>query len=209
MDASLSASRLVSGRGTLRRFILSRIEPDTESADSLFKRAWALALLDQVLVRLRESYEKTGKGELCKALEPLPHQCRRNPLVCRQGGGAGNDPHRRQHSCPPNAQSQSPALAGCHRRNGIGTVRNRRGTEIADHRSSTSIGARFDECGKPVEVHNRQTYMLLFEWLSVNGGPDQSLHSQAASATDRFGRKKGKKEKRMRCFFRHFSAMSP
>ena len=48
------------------------IEPsDNSSADKVFERRWALALLDQVLRRLREEYVRLGKEELFEQLKPV------------------------------------------------------------------------------------------------------------------------------------------
>jgi RNA polymerase sigma-70 factor (ECF subfamily) len=43
---------------------------DSWSADRLFERQWTLLLLEQVLLRLRESYESQGKLELFEHLKP-------------------------------------------------------------------------------------------------------------------------------------------
>jgi len=42
---------------------------DTLSADKIFKRRWALTLLEQVLARLREEYTRRGKGPLFEILK--------------------------------------------------------------------------------------------------------------------------------------------
>jgi len=48
------------------------IEPtDNSSADKIFERRWAMALLDQVLRRLREEYVRLGKEELFEQLKPV------------------------------------------------------------------------------------------------------------------------------------------
>jgi RNA polymerase sigma-70 factor (ECF subfamily) len=48
------------------------IEPsDNSSADKIFERRWALALLDQVLRRLREEYVRLGKENLFEQLKPV------------------------------------------------------------------------------------------------------------------------------------------
>ena len=48
------------------------IEPaDHSSADKIFERRWALALLDQVLRRLRDEYVRHGKEELFEQLKPV------------------------------------------------------------------------------------------------------------------------------------------
>jgi RNA polymerase sigma-70 factor (ECF subfamily) len=54
-----------------------------ETADRLFERRWALALLDQVLARLRGEYEAGGKGRLFECLKG------------RLTGGTGGTPHAR------------------------------------------------------------------------------------------------------------------
>ena len=47
------------------------LEPkDEESPDRLFEKRWALTLLDNVLVGLREEYAKSDKAELFDALQP-------------------------------------------------------------------------------------------------------------------------------------------
>ena len=43
---------------------------DTRTPDQVFERHWALALLAQVLKRLREEYARDGKAGLFEALEP-------------------------------------------------------------------------------------------------------------------------------------------
>ena len=43
---------------------------DTRTPDQVFERHWALALLAQVLKRLREEYGREGKAGLFEALEP-------------------------------------------------------------------------------------------------------------------------------------------
>jgi RNA polymerase sigma-70 factor (ECF subfamily) len=49
-----------------------RTEPtDPSSADKVFERRWALALLDQVLRRLRGEYVRHGKEELFEQLKPV------------------------------------------------------------------------------------------------------------------------------------------
>jgi RNA polymerase sigma-70 factor (ECF subfamily) len=49
-----------------------RLEPtDDRSPDRLFERRWALALLDQVLVRLQQEYAASGRAELFRQLEPF------------------------------------------------------------------------------------------------------------------------------------------
>jgi RNA polymerase sigma-70 factor (ECF subfamily) len=49
-----------------------RLEPvDDRSPDKLFERRWAMALLDQVLVRLAREFADAGKGELFKRLQPF------------------------------------------------------------------------------------------------------------------------------------------
>ncbi len=48
-----------------------RVEPvDTLTPDRLFERAWALALLEQVLGQLRHEYTVAGKAALFERLEP-------------------------------------------------------------------------------------------------------------------------------------------
>jgi RNA polymerase sigma-70 factor (ECF subfamily) len=48
------------------------MEPtDNSSADRIFERRWAMALLDQVLRRLREEYVRLGKEELFEQLKPV------------------------------------------------------------------------------------------------------------------------------------------
>jgi RNA polymerase sigma-70 factor (ECF subfamily) len=48
------------------------LEPaDNSSADKVFERRWALALLDQVLRRLREDYVQHGKEDLFEQLKPV------------------------------------------------------------------------------------------------------------------------------------------
>ena len=48
-----------------------RIEATTdETPETLFYRSWARSWLQQVQVRLRETYDAAGRGELCQALEP-------------------------------------------------------------------------------------------------------------------------------------------
>ncbi len=47
-----------------------RLEPSHDlTAEKIFERRWALALLDRVLGRLREELERTGKGNLFQALK--------------------------------------------------------------------------------------------------------------------------------------------
>jgi len=41
----------------------------TETPESLYERAWTLALLERVLARLRAEYQESGRGELFDALE--------------------------------------------------------------------------------------------------------------------------------------------
>ncbi len=49
-----------------------KIEPqDSETPESLFNRSWALDLLDQAQLRLRQRYEKLGQIELYRALSPF------------------------------------------------------------------------------------------------------------------------------------------
>jgi RNA polymerase sigma-70 factor (ECF subfamily) len=55
----------------------------SETPDRLFERRWALALLDQVLARLRGEYETAGKGRLFECLKG------------RLTGGTGGAPHAR------------------------------------------------------------------------------------------------------------------
>lgn len=48
------------------------LEPvDDRSPDRLFERRWALALLDQVLIRLEQDYTRTGRAELFQHLKPF------------------------------------------------------------------------------------------------------------------------------------------
>ena len=48
-----------------------RLEPiDTESADKLFERRWAMTLLDTVLARLREEFQREGKSAAYDKLKP-------------------------------------------------------------------------------------------------------------------------------------------
>jgi len=48
------------------------LEPVTElTPDRLFDRRWALTLLNQVLSRLRQEYEQSGKGRLFERLSPF------------------------------------------------------------------------------------------------------------------------------------------
>lgn len=44
---------------------------DDRSPDRLFERRWALALLDQVLVRLEQDYAETGRADLFRHLKPF------------------------------------------------------------------------------------------------------------------------------------------
>ncbi len=47
------------------------LEPaENATADKIFERRWALTLLEQVLVRLRQEYEESGKLRLFEALKP-------------------------------------------------------------------------------------------------------------------------------------------
>ena len=47
------------------------VEPvDDMTAERLFERRWALAVLDQVLIRLSSDYAQSGKGRLYEAIEP-------------------------------------------------------------------------------------------------------------------------------------------
>jgi RNA polymerase sigma factor (sigma-70 family) len=49
-----------------------RLEPvDEDSPDRLFERHWALALLDQVLVRLEQDYAGSDRAEWFRHLEPF------------------------------------------------------------------------------------------------------------------------------------------
>jgi RNA polymerase sigma-70 factor (ECF subfamily) len=49
-----------------------RLEPvDERSPDKLFERRWAMELLDQVLGRLTQEYNDTGKGQLFERLQPF------------------------------------------------------------------------------------------------------------------------------------------
>ena len=43
---------------------------DTRTPEQVFEKQWALALLESVLNRLREDYERDGKGALFQMLEP-------------------------------------------------------------------------------------------------------------------------------------------
>jgi RNA polymerase sigma-70 factor (ECF subfamily) len=47
----------------------AREPADLETPERVYERRWALALLDQVLVRLRGEYEARGHGELFEALK--------------------------------------------------------------------------------------------------------------------------------------------
>ena len=46
-----------------------REREDDVTPEKLFERRWALTLLDQVLTRLREEYERTGRGSLFEQLQ--------------------------------------------------------------------------------------------------------------------------------------------
>ena len=49
------------------------LEPAVELApDRLFDRRWAFTLLDQVLRRLRQEYERSGKGQSLREVERVP-----------------------------------------------------------------------------------------------------------------------------------------
>jgi RNA polymerase sigma-70 factor (ECF subfamily) len=48
----------------------AREASDAMSADRIYERNWALALLDEVLKKAREAYEAEGKGRLFEALKP-------------------------------------------------------------------------------------------------------------------------------------------
>ena len=48
----------------------SREPADTRTPEQVFERHWALALLAEVLKRLREEYARDGKGRLFEVLEP-------------------------------------------------------------------------------------------------------------------------------------------
>ena len=43
---------------------------DTMTPERLYERSWALALLERVMLRLREEYEKAGRLRLWEAIEP-------------------------------------------------------------------------------------------------------------------------------------------
>ena len=43
---------------------------DTMTPERLYERSWALALLERVMLRLREEYEKAGRMRLWEAIEP-------------------------------------------------------------------------------------------------------------------------------------------
>jgi DNA-directed RNA polymerase specialized sigma24 family protein len=45
--------------------------PDTSSADQIYERRWALALLDQVLTRLGDEYRAAGNAILFERLKAL------------------------------------------------------------------------------------------------------------------------------------------
>lgn len=48
-----------------------QFEPvDTQTPESIFRRRWALSVLDCVLARLEREYESKGKGELFRGLKP-------------------------------------------------------------------------------------------------------------------------------------------
>ncbi len=48
------------------------LEPvDTMTPERVYERRWALAVLEQVLVRLRGDYQQRGQGELFTVLEPV------------------------------------------------------------------------------------------------------------------------------------------
>ncbi|MBI4327289.1 MAG: hypothetical protein HY674_18795 [Chloroflexi bacterium] len=51
------------------RYTLEPVEELTP--DRLFDRRWALTILDQVLGRLRQEYEQSGKGRLFEKLSPF------------------------------------------------------------------------------------------------------------------------------------------
>jgi RNA polymerase sigma-70 factor (ECF subfamily) len=49
-----------------------RMEPvDERTPEAIFEHHWAITLLDQVLVRLREEFAQAGKGHLFEALQPF------------------------------------------------------------------------------------------------------------------------------------------
>jgi len=49
-----------------------RLEPvDRWTAERMYERSWALALLERVLIRLGEKYAEQGKNELFEQLKPL------------------------------------------------------------------------------------------------------------------------------------------
>jgi len=48
----------------------SREPVDTRTPDEVFEKHWAMTLLNSVLKRLREQYERDGKGRLFETLEP-------------------------------------------------------------------------------------------------------------------------------------------
>ena len=48
-----------------------RIEPrDNRTPEKIFERQWALTVVDQATARLREEYQRAGKGELFQQLHP-------------------------------------------------------------------------------------------------------------------------------------------
>lgn len=67
-----------------------RIEPvDRNSPDKAFEKQWALALLDDVMMSLRERYEQAGEGRLFDALQPCLAAGRDRLSYTKLGTGIG------------------------------------------------------------------------------------------------------------------------